>query len=165
MDITGVTVGFDFLRTKRTFILVLVTTAAVLGGGFGILPGLLDESNDATEPPTTESLTTETTATEQRSDETTTERVEKATPTRTTATESWTEVTQKRSSAETVSSTTTSDESDGEFTQTTSDEVAETDLEVEGNVTIGSLSNYPSNSRRLNAVVNPPNAARTAGGA
>lgn len=38
-------------------------------------------------------------------------------------------------------------------------------VQFEGNATVGSLSDYPSMSLTLNAVVNAPNAASTAGGA
>lgn len=61
--------------------------------------------------------------------------------------------------------TTTRGETTAGDETTTHDEPAAVGVEAEANATASSLAGYPTSSRRLNAVVNPPNAARTAGGA
>lgn len=161
------------LLTRRSIILVLVVSA-VLGAGFGFISPSPNESDR--EPSASEPLrenTTETTS------EPTTEKV---TPDRTTATTesapgqglSDNAPSQARTASEeavTPTPTTTrtafdaSESDNGGSHREDADEQADVTIWFEGNVTVGLLSDYPISSRTLNAVVNAPNTASTAGGA
>jgi hypothetical protein len=167
------------LLTKRGVILMLVVGAALLGAGFGILPGLLGDADDAEVSPTETPRQSEEaveTATDRDEDAATTERTDSETASGTGATEAsgdasdangdtvdrtWTAEGERTTKSTTGESPTTRDWTD----LPTGDKSAEVDMNVEANVSVASLADYPTRSRRLNAVVNPPNTARTAGGA
>jgi hypothetical protein len=167
------------LLTKRGVILMLVVGAALLGAGFGILPGLLGDADDAEVSPTETPRQSEEavkTAGDRDEDAATTERTDSETASGTSGTEASGDAsdangdtadrTRTAEGEHTAKSTSSESPTTRDWTDLpTSDEPAEVDMNVEANVSVASLADYPTRSRRLNAVVNPPNTARTAGGA
>ena len=158
---------------------MLVVGAALLGAGFGILPGLLGDADDAKVSPTETPRQSEDaveTAGDRDEDAATTERTDSETASGTGATEASGDAsdangdtadrTRTAEGEHTAKSTTSESPTTRDWTDLpTGDKSAEVDMNVEANVSVASLADYPTRSRRLNAVVNPPNTARTAGGA
>ena len=167
------------LFTRRGVVLTLVVGVALLGAGFGILPGLLGDADDAEVSPTETPRQSEDAveiAGERDEDAATTERTDNERASGTGGTEASGDAsdangdtadrTRTAEGERTAESTTGESPTTRDWTDLpTGDESAEVDVDARANVSVASLADYPSRSRRLNAVVNPPNTARTAGGA
>lgn len=174
--------------TKRGLVVTLVTVAAVLGAGLGyVVPALTDPASPGDSGET--GIETTASADETSAIGSTTNEVGETTNERGEATDTVGEATTESQSRDgwnppdgttnrpetkaenadrttentrTTTSVGTDDDSD---LGSSNDEEPDGDAESEINVTVGSLSDYPSNSLTLNAVVNAPNTASTAGGA
>ncbi|WP_135825544.1 hypothetical protein [Halorussus ruber] len=165
--------------TKRGVILALVVGVALLGAGFGFLPALLGGSDDpggpadGATPTASASGETAETASEESGTGTVAERGETPASVATTERSDGTAGsdggtagrTLTTDSAGTADGTAEDGTEDDEPDDETGNGPAEVGVRAESNASASSLADYPSRSRRLNAVVNPPNAARTAGGA
>lgn len=167
------------IRTKRGFVILLVTSAAVFGAGFGyVLPtlsdsGSPDEALDEEGLETTVSTATETDAMDEATDRSPTEATAESedrisapeAPNRATKRpEKTSEETRRTTEAEATTTESASTDHDSER-DSSNDGRPSGEARSEVNVTIGSLTDHPSNSRTLNAVVNAPTTASTAGGA
>lgn len=167
--------------TKRGLVVALVTAAAVLGAGLGyVVPALTDPASPGDSGET--GIETTASAGETSAIGDATNEVGEATDT----VEDATTEPQNRDEWNPPDGTTDRPETEAEDTDRTTDDRKTTasvgtvddsepdsssdrepsgDAESEINVTVGSLSGYPNMSLTLNAVVNAPNTANTAGGA
>lgn len=159
------------LLTKRTLV-VGVVVIAVIGAGFGFVS---PPSNDSVDDPAGSELqhseTTKFTGGQTAEDAPrgVTATATESAPEREFADDA-TDRTRTVSEETTTTQSTTqsaSEARDDDSDERSGDENddASVTVQFEGNATVGSLSDYPSMSLTLNAVVNAPNTANTAGGA
>lgn len=167
--------------TKRSLVVALVTAAAVLGTGLGyVVPALTDPASSGDSGGVdveTNVPAGETSAVGDATNEVgeATDTVEDATtepqnrdgwnPPDGTTNPPETKAEHADRTTEDRRTTASVGTADGSEPDSSSDREPSGDAESEINVTIGSLADYPSNSLTLNAVVNAPNTANTAGGA
>ena len=124
---------FETVLTKRGFIVALITAAAVLGAGLGLLPGLPGDVDDDSGPATTtepDSLPGDGTTDATRDVET--PRTATIQPPAGTA-----KTTETATATEDSASPTTDEPPDVSVTPTTSDDSAALGVEQEGNVSVG----------------------------
>lgn len=159
----------EFLCTKRGLVVALITAVAVFGAGFGYVQSPLGDAESPKETPdekgfeTTVSTITpsDTTVPSTHVTETadsTDRHPEDETPNPAGPPDGTTEGPDRTKESGT---TTASSGVDGD----SADDPSSVGAQIEINVTIGSLADYPASSRTLNAVVNAPTTASTAGGA
>lgn len=164
------------LLTKRSLVVVVVVIA-VVGTGFGFVsPPSNDSVGDSGGFESQNSKTTKfsggqtaeeasrgvTTTTESAPDR---ELADDATDRTRTGDEETTTTTRSTTRSAPEASDDGFDERDEDARDGGQNGDASVTVHFEGNATVGSLSDYPSMSLTLNAVVNAPNAASTAGGA